>query len=154
MSQAAQAKNTPEPGFGWCCRLRLAALALPVLALSACASGSSILKTAEVDPTILTGSVGGSAAPLTPEQRSDEATISNAVSSADLELAGSTPLRWANPETGARGAISELAEMTADNRKCRSFRTSRERFDGVSVYRGQVCRVAPETWRMDRFEAM
>ncbi len=48
---------------------------------------------------------------------------------------------WANPQTGARGAISNLVEAKEGRSLCRSFTTSRERFDGVGVYKGEVCMV-------------
>ena len=41
---------------------------------------------------------------------SDEATIRNAVSSADPEQAKLQPLAWANADTGSRGAISSMLE--------------------------------------------
>lgn len=130
-----------------------AALLAAMLPLCACASGFSLEK-AEIDQTILTGSVSESGAPVAdPERLSDEATIRNAVSSADPELGG-VPLPWANAGTGSRGTITALAEHKDEGPLCRRFTTSRESFDGVSLYQGEVCMVAPGAWRMESFEAL
>ena len=63
------------------------------------------------------------------------------------------PLPWANADTGSRGAISSLVEEKAAGVLCRRFTTSRESFDGVALYNGQACMVAPGVWRMERFAA-
>jgi hypothetical protein len=134
---------------------RLTGVVFPVLtliALSGCAAGGIGLDKANVDPTITTGDVGIAAA-SNPEQRSDEATIRNAVSAADLELLKTgSPLAWANADTGSRGAIDSLVEEKRGERLCRTFTTSRESFDGVSLYKGQACMVAPGAWQMQEFQ--
>lgn len=125
-----------------------------MLPLCACASGGFSLEKAEIDQTILTGGISGNRAPAAdPERLSDEATIRNAVSSADIEL-GAVPLPWANAGTGSRGTITALAEHKDKGTLCRRFTTSRESFDGVSLYQGEVCMAAPGAWRMESFEAL
>ncbi len=122
-----------------------------VAILGGCAAGGFGLSKAEIDPSITTGAVNNTA-PANPEQRSDEATIRNAVSSADIELLKTgVPLPWANADTGSRGAIDSLVEEKRNDRLCRRFTTSRESFDGVAVYTGQACMVAPGTWQMQEF---
>jgi hypothetical protein len=121
------------------------------IALSGCAAGGFGLSEANVDPTITTGDVGKDAS-SNPDQRSDEATIRNAVSAADIELLkAGAPLPWANADTGSRGAINSLVEEKRGEQLCRSFTTSRESFDGVSLYKGQACMVAPGAWQMQEF---
>jgi hypothetical protein len=122
--------------------------------LSGCAGGFS-LKQAEVDPTILTGSVASSpTVAADPNQRSDEMTIRNAVSSADVELLEGSQIPWANAETGSRGTISSLVEEKGPGTICRRFTTSRESFDGVSLFEGQACMVGPGAWRLEKFGAV
>ena len=58
---------------------------------------------------------------------------------------------WANADTGSRGAIDSLVEEKRNDMLCRRFTTSRESFDGVAVYKGQACMVAPGTWQMQEF---
>jgi hypothetical protein len=131
-----------------------AALLAAMLPLCACASGGFSLEKAEIDQTILTGDVSKRGAPIAdPERLSDETTIRNAVSSADMELGG-VPLPWANVATGSRGTITGLAEHKDKGPLCRRFTTSRESFDGVSLYQGEVCMVAPGAWRMESFKAL
>ena len=121
--------------------------------LSGCAAGGFGLNKAEIDPSITTGDVRNTA-PANPEQRSDEATIRNAVSSADIELLKTgAPLPWANAVTGSRGAIDSLVEEKRNDTLCRRFTTSRESFDGVALYKGEACMVAPGTWQMQEFGA-
>jgi hypothetical protein len=132
----------------------MAGMLIPVILLtilSGCAAGGFGLGKAEVDPSITTGDVGA-VVPANPQQRSDEATIRNAVSSADIELLKTgAPLPWANADTGSRGAIDSLIEEKRNDTLCRRFTTSRESFDGVAVYQGSACMVAPGTWQMQEF---
>jgi hypothetical protein len=153
LSRAAQASGSYFPHS-----LRLhglnAALLAAMLPLCACASGGFSLEKAEIDQTILTGDVSERGAPIAdPERLSDEATIRNAVSSADMQL-GVMPLPWANAATGSRGAITALAEHKDKGPLCRRFTTSRESFDGVGLYQGEVCMVAPGAWRIETFKAL
>ncbi len=154
MSRAAQAS---EGGFLHSLRRQglNAALLTAMLPLCACASGGFSLEKAEIDRTILTGDVSERGAPITDAERlSDEATIRNAVSSADIEGLGGAPLPWANAGTGSRGAITALAEHKDKGALCRRFTTSRESFDGVGLYQGEVCMVAAGAWRIESFEAL
>jgi 17 kDa outer membrane surface antigen len=124
---------------------------LVLVTLSGCSAGGFGLDKADVDPSITTGDVGNIAL-ANPEQRSDEMTIRNAVSSADIELLKTgAPLSWANADTGSRGAIDSLIEEKRNDTLCRRFTTSRESFDGVAVYEGEACMVAPGTWQMREF---
>lgn len=131
--------------------LKSAALLALVLPLAACAGGFD-MKKAEVDPTILTSSTSAQPqSPIDAMRQSDEVTIRNAVSSADLEQLSGQPLAWANPETGSRGAISAIAETRESGRICRSFTTSRESFDGVALFKGETCMAEAGVWRMLAF---
>lgn len=132
---------------------RCAALAL-LLTLSACGMGGFTLEKAEVDRSILTGAVDPVAESGDAELASDQATIRNAVSSADLdELAGNS-VPWANSETGSRGAITDLAQSRGKDGLCRVFDVSRERFDGVAMFKGRACMASAGDWRLARFEAL
>lgn len=86
------------------------------------------------------------------ERISDEATVRNAVSSADIEDLGGNPVPWANAGTGTRGAISDIVEYKDGSLICRRFATTRESFDGVRLFRGRVCMVSAGAWRLEKFE--
>lgn len=133
--------------------LRVALLCFSILPLSACATGGLDLSKAEVDRTIVTGGAQPSANAV-PEQLSDETTIRNAVSSADLDELNGAPLAWANADTGSRGSIMALAEERQDGMLCRRFTTSRESFDGVSLFQGKACLAPAGSWRMREFGAL
>ncbi|PWJ85443.1 outer membrane surface antigen [Pseudaminobacter salicylatoxidans] len=127
-------------------------LCFPVL-LSGCGMGGFSLEKAEVDRSLLTGSVASASQTTTdPERASDEATIRNAVTSADLEGLAGAPLAWANADTGSRGAISNVIESRDNGALCRKFTTSRESYDGVGLYHGEVCKAGAGLWRMLDFQ--
>jgi len=123
------------------------------VSLSACGIGGFSLEKAEVDRSLLTGSVqSASQTPVDAERISDEATIRNAVSSADITGLGGAALAWANADTGSRGAISNLVESSDNGTLCRKFTTSRESYDGVGLYHGEACMAGSGAWRMLTFQ--
>lgn len=133
---------------------RRAASLLMAAMLGGCAAGGFDLDKAAVDPSIVTGGLAADVAPATQTQKLDEATIRNAVSSADPDQLKGGPVRWVNTQTGSRGAINSLVEEKQPGGLCRRFTTSRESFDGVALYKGEVCMVAPGAWRLQGFGAL
>lgn len=134
--------------------LKSASLVCVVLLLPACASGGFSLKQAEVDSSLYTGQIPESrTADRASDRVSDEATIRNAVTSADIESLGGRPVPWVNSDTGTRGVIEGLAEFRREGVLCRRFSTSRESFDGVSLFKGEACMVSAGAWRLQSFEA-
>lgn len=131
-----------------CLLFLLAGPALSAL-LAGCAGGMD-LRDAAVDETIKTGSTGATGQNPDPLV-SDRMTIRDAVSSADPEAFGATGLAWANDRTGSRGTVTALVEVTRKGLPCRQFVTSRESFDGVKRYTGEVCRVGGDLWQVSSF---
>jgi hypothetical protein len=129
-------------------------LVLVALPLAACASGGADLSKAEIDQSSLTGALPGSDQAPDAVRVSDEATIRNAVSSADPEQAKVQPLAWANADTGSRGAISSMLEKKENGVICREFTASRESFDGVALYSGDACQGDRGSWFMRSFKAL
>ncbi|MBE7184873.1 MAG: hypothetical protein INR68_10740 [Methylobacterium mesophilicum] len=125
-----------------------------VAALAGCASKGADLAKAEVDRTLYTSEVQPDAKASEPERISDEATIRNAVSAADVETQGAKELAWANSETGSRGAITALAESQVQGQLCRRFTTSRESYDGVALYQGEACKQQSGDWRLQNFKPL
>jgi surface antigen len=134
--------------------VKAAAIVLVALPLAACGAGGFSLEQAEVDRTILTSSTPASALPIDQDRASDQATIRNAVSSADIQELGGQAVPWANSDTGSRGSITELAESRHNGQLCRRFTTSRESFDGISLFKGEVCLAGAGSWRMQDFKAL
>lgn len=108
------------------------------------------------DSSIKTGSLtpdGSEQTPSGTEAWSDEMTIRNAVSSANLPDLGDEPLSWANADTGSQGAITSIVEVERSGLRCRSFVASRESFEGVSLYTGEACLQGNGLWLMRKFES-
>ncbi|MGE0501588.1 MAG: RT0821/Lpp0805 family surface protein [Rhizobiaceae bacterium] len=119
---------------------RILLVVLSVAALASCASGGLDLSSQAVDDTIKTASIPPIAARAADGARlSDEATIHNAVTSADIDAFESKGLSWANADTGSRGAITGLTERKRGKGVCRRFNASRESFDGVALFQGETC---------------
>ncbi|RJT40026.1 hypothetical protein D3227_11625 [Mesorhizobium waimense] len=131
-----------------------AALVLVALPLAACGAGGFSLEKAEVDRSILTSSTPASATPTDQDRDSDQTTIGNAVSSADIEGLGGQAVPWANAGTGSRGSITELVELKDAGQTCRRFTASRESFDGVSMFKGELCMSGAGGWHMQDFKAL
>ena len=95
-----------------------------------------------------------SASPIDQDRTSDQTTIGNAVSSADIEQLGGQAVPWANTGTGSRGSITELVELKETGQTCRRFTASRESFDGVALFKGEVCLAGAGAWRVQDFKAL
>ena len=131
-----------------------AAIVMVALPLAACGAGGFSLEKAEVDRSILTSSTPASATPTDQDRDSDQTTIGNAVSSADIEELGGQAVPWANAGTGSRGSITELVELKDTGQTCRRFTASRESFDGVLLFKGELCMAGAGGWHMQDFKAL
>ncbi|NDV85972.1 hypothetical protein GTW51_04570 [Aurantimonas aggregata] len=105
-----------------------------------------------VDSELITGSIDRAQPAAAPNEElaSDERTVRNAVSTADIK-GGEVRHAWANPQTGANGVLSAIREVRDGPRICRSFETSRQRFDGIALYRGEACTVGEGEWALVSF---
>lgn len=105
------------------------------------------------DKSFKTGSISPSNPTATSDTEvwSDEMTIRNAVSSANLPELGDEPLAWANADTGSQGAITRIEEIERKGLRCRKFVASRESFEGVALFAGEACLQANGLWLMREF---
>ncbi|MGF0537015.1 RT0821/Lpp0805 family surface protein [Agrobacterium sp. ES01] len=103
----------------------------------------------KVDRTISTNTIS-SGKPAT--TNSDEATIRNAVSSADLEKLDSSPLPWANASSGSAGVVSSIQEDQNDGLLCRSFSTTRHSYAGIANFNGKTCLLGDGSWHLLAFD--
>ena len=83
---------------------------------------------------------------------SDDATIRNAVTSADLVKVADSPVPWANAATGSAGVVTAIREDRSTGFVCRNFNTTRHSFQGVASYTGQACLSETGDWLMTRFD--
>jgi hypothetical protein len=154
LSRAAQAVQLSIFGKLGLRAGHLAALLCGCVLLSACGAGGFSLQKAEVDRSLYTSNVPSARTPFEADRLSDEATIRNALTSADIEALGGAPLPWANADTGTRGTISGVVETRSDGKLCRSFSTTRESFDGVGMFKGEACMVGSGAWRIESLKAL
>ncbi|MGX5846438.1 RT0821/Lpp0805 family surface protein [Mesorhizobium sp. PL10] len=131
-----------------------AVIVIVALPLAACGAGGFSLEKAEVDRSLLTSSAPDPTAPLDQDRASDQTTIRNAVSSADIEQLAGQAVPWANSGTGSRGSITDLVELKDNGQTCRRFTASRESFDGVAMFKGEVCLAGAGAWRVQDFKAL
>jgi len=141
------AKSRPEtkPYLARC--LAILAVIVGGVLLSGCMSGLDLFSGSKVD-TVRTGSVANNAERLT-----DEITVRNAVSSADLARTGASPIPWANSASGSAGVINSIAE-SRDNagRPCRDFVTTRHSYQGIANYSGRTCLGNGGEWLLLAFD--
>lgn len=83
---------------------------------------------------------------------SDETTVRNAVSSADLSKPGPLQIPWANTSTGSAGVVNQVTEENIGSYVCRSFTTSRHSYRGISNFSGKACLVGSGEWQMVSFK--
>jgi hypothetical protein len=131
-----------------------AALLTLALPLAACGAGGFSLEKAEVDRSIITSSAPSPTPTASTDRDSDQTTIGNAVSSADIQQLGGQAVPWANAGTGSRGSITELVELKDSGLTCRRFAATRESFDGVALFKGELCIAGAGGWRMQEFGSL
>nr|WP_082760309.1 RT0821/Lpp0805 family surface protein [Agrobacterium bohemicum] len=102
----------------------------------------------KVDKSLSTASVPNQ---QTTQTLSDDATIRNAVTSADLAKISDSPLPWANAATGSAGVVTAIREDRNTGFVCRNFNTTRHSFEGVASYSGQACLSETGEWLMTSF---
>lgn len=128
------------------------AFAVSVVAflLTGCTSSMDLFgKSDKVDRSLSTGTVPGKDQGTT---LSDEATVRNAVSSADLAKLGTAALPWANSATGSAGVVSDISEARGQDRICRDFTTTRHSFEGIAMFSGQTCLTNSGDWLLTAFD--
>jgi surface antigen len=108
------------------------------------------LSTAKVDRTVTTGTIPQ--APVTTDSVSDETTVRNAVTSADLSKTNGQPLPWANASTGSAGVIDTIVENANSGQICRQFRTTRHAYDGIANFYGKTCLIDSGNWQLMSFQ--
>ena len=132
--------------------LRKAVIGICILSLAGCAMGGVSIEKAVPDSSTITGSVKQLQPVETDTGKlSDQSAIRNVVSALNFTEWGKKPVPWANPDTGSQGTITTIAENSKNNQLCREFETSREAFDGVSIYRGETCMQRGGQWTVTSF---
>ena len=128
---------------------RFLAMGLTALALTGCSMTGKGLDEATVGAiAIVDDSVAVTADPFKKatdlegverDRLLDEDTIRNAVTSVDLKTRDGGPLAWANQSTGSKGEITDIQQRKIAGQTCRSFNATRQSYDGVTLYEGDLC---------------
>lgn len=87
-----------------------------------------------------------------PDAVSDEVTVRNAVSSADISKPGAVTIPWANTSTGSAGVIGSIQEENNGSYVCRRFTTTRHSYRGIANFEGKVCLVGSGEWQVINFK--
>ena len=128
--------------------VKVFAAALFAAALTSCVS-LDLFGGSGVDSSITTGSISS---PPSNAPASDDVTVRNAVSSADLNHSDSASLPWANTSTGSAGVVSNITEVKNDSVTCRNFETTRHSYNGIASFAGQTCRAGTGEWLITKFD--
>ena len=115
------------------------------------AGGCSMSRTdgafARVDDKEATGSIGAARAPTPTE--SDLAFARNAASDVLTRGDKDASQPWENPETGARGSVTPLAQAySSDGRTCRDFLASYVNGRSESWLQGAACQSSQGRWEI------
>lgn len=86
-----------------------------------------------------------------PDSESDETTVRNAVSSADISKPGPVAIPWANTSTGSAGVVNAITEENNGSYVCRNFTTTRHSYRGIANFKGKACLVGSGEWQMISF---
>jgi hypothetical protein len=140
------AKSRPETKPYWVRCLAIVAVMTSGALLSGCMGGLDLFDD-KVD-TVRTSAVANNAERLT-----DEITVRNAVSSADLAHTAGNPIPWANSASGSAGVISTIAEnRDGTGRTCRDFVTTKHSYQGIANYSGRTCLGSSGEWLLLAFD--
>jgi surface antigen len=120
------------------------------LCLTGCTSSLDLFGGDKVDRSISTGTVPSK--PTTGAALSDEVTVRNAVTSADLSKVSANPVPWANTSTGSAGVVSTIREDKNQGHICRAFTTTRHSYDGIAMFSGQACMTNEGDWLLTAFD--
>jgi surface antigen len=104
---------------------------------------------AKIDVSNVTGSIGGAQPAATAPTESDLAFARNAASDVLTKGDKDSSQPWENPETGARGSVTPLAQAySSDGRTCRDFLASYVNGRSESWLQGAACQSSQGRWEI------
>lgn len=134
--------------------MRPTGLAITMILIGLGAGGCSFPRNgisayAKVDDSDLTGSIAPSAKEAAPTE-TDLAFARNAASDVLSKGDKDASQHWENPETGARGSVTPIAQSYAaeDGRKCRDFLASYVNGNAESWLQGAGCQSSHGRWEI------
>ena len=128
---------------------------MTLILIGVSAGGCSVSRTdsafARMDDSDVTGSIGGAPRATGPAPtESDLAFARNAASDVLTKGTKDSSQPWENPETGARGSVTPLAQSYAaeDGRTCRDFLASYVNGRTESWLQGAACKASQGRWEI------
>ena len=127
---------------------------LTLILIGSASGGCSLSRTdsafAKMDGNEATGAIGAAQASVPiPPTESDLAFARNAASDVLTKGTKDSSQPWENPETGARGSVTPLAEAYAsDGRTCRDFLASYVNGRSESWLQGGACKSGHGQWEI------
>jgi surface antigen len=104
---------------------------------------------AKMDDNEATGSIGAAQASLPAPTESDLAFARNAASDVLTKGSKDSSQPWENPETGARGSVTPLAQAySSEGRTCRDFLASYVNGRAESWLQGAACQTGHGRWEI------
>jgi outer membrane surface antigen len=124
-------------------------LILVGLGSGGCSLNRSDQALAKMEDSEVTGSIAPANAPPVPTE-SDLAFARNAASDVLTKGDRDSSQPWENPETGARGSVTPLAQSYAseDGRTCRDFLASYVNGRAESWLQGAACKASHGRWEI------
>ena len=133
--------------------IRPAGAVLTLILIGIGASGCSLSRTdamAKMDDNDMTGSISPVSAQVRTPTESDLAFARNAVSDVLTKGDKDASQPWENPETGARGSVTPLAQAYSgeDGQTCRDFLASYVNGSTESWLQGAACKAGHGRWEI------
>jgi 17 kDa outer membrane surface antigen len=130
-----------------------AAAVMTLILVGVGAGGCSLLRTdgafARMDDKDVTGSIGAAPPNAPAPTESDLAFARNAASDVLTKGDKDSSQPWENPETGARGSVTPLAQAySSDGRTCRDFLASYVNGRSESWLQGAACQTGHGRWEI------
>jgi surface antigen len=126
---------------------------MTLILIGAVTGGCSLSRTdaafARMEDKDLTASIGGAPAAGSAPTETDLAFARNAASDVLTKGTKDSSQPWENPETGARGSVTPLAQAySSDGRTCRDFLASYVNGRSESWLQGTACQTEHGRWEI------
>ena len=130
-----------------------AGVVMTLILIGVGSGGCSLSRTdgafARMDDNEVTGSIGAAQASGAAPTESDLAFARNAASDVLTKGSKDSSQPWENPETGARGSVTPLAQAySSDGRTCRDFLASYVNGRSESWLQGAACQTGHGQWEI------
>lgn len=134
---------------------KMGMLAGLALLLAACVGPGRGLETTarSIDRELTTGTIAPQKPAFPQNMAEDIPFMLSALTNVAEGGSSAQSLKWENVETGARGVLT-ASIATSETPSCRAVSTTRESFEGISLYQGEACRLPSGSWFLKHLEKL